>query len=83
MSPNFKDMISNFLIGVMGPWQIAIVLLIIIAILMPLIALIDILKHEFTGSNKIIWLIVVFLLPYLGAILYFTIGTQQKIKKYN
>ena len=31
--------------------------------------LIDILKHEFTGYNKIIWLLVIIFFPVLGAIL--------------
>ena len=44
-------------------------------------ALVDILKSEFTGSNKLIWVLVVILLPLLGSILYFTIGTKQKIVK--
>ncbi len=42
--------------------------------------LIDILRNEFTGHNKIIWVFVVTLLPFVGAILYFFIGTDQKIK---
>ena len=44
-------------------------------------ALVDILKSEFTGSNKLIWVLVVILLPLLGSILYFAIGTKQKIVK--
>ena len=45
-------------------------------------ALIDILKSDFRGgSDKIVWLLVVVFLPLLGAILYFTIGKNQKINK--
>jgi hypothetical protein len=33
----------------------------------------DILKHEFTGINKIICLVLVFVIPILGSILYFTV----------
>ncbi|HCC68933.1 MAG TPA: hypothetical protein DEP99_03500 [Nitrospiraceae bacterium] len=40
-------------------------------------ALVDILKSDFTGSNKIIWLLVVIFLPLLGIILYFVIGRKQ------
>ncbi len=43
-----------------------------------LIALIDILRSEFTGYNKIIWILVVLFVPLLGAILYFIIGRKQK-----
>ncbi len=42
-------------------------------------ALVDILRSEFTGSNKIVWLIAVILLPLLGALLYWFIGREQKI----
>ena len=45
--------------------------------------LIDILKSEFDGANKLIWLIVVFVLPFAGAILYYFIGRKQKIQKSN
>ncbi|WP_461640619.1 PLD nuclease N-terminal domain-containing protein [Labilibaculum euxinus] len=47
---------------------------------MPLIALIDIVKNEFTNSNKLIWVLVILLFPFIGTILYFIIGTKQKIK---
>lgn len=42
--------------------------------------LIDILKHEFTGYNKIIWIIVLICFPVLGAILYLVFGRSQRIK---
>jgi len=43
-----------------------------------LVALVDILRSEFTGNNKIIWLLVVIFVPLIGAILYFLIGRRQK-----
>lgn len=45
-----------------------------------LIALIDILKSEFEGNNKIVWLLVVIFLNILGALLYYFIGRKQKLK---
>ena len=42
--------------------------------------LIDILKHEFTGYNKIIWILVLIFFPILGAILYLVFGKSQRIK---
>ena len=42
--------------------------------------LIDILKHEFTGYNKIIWILVIIFFPVLGAILYLVFGRSQRIK---
>ncbi|GGD37329.1 hypothetical protein GCM10012288_09290 [Malaciobacter pacificus] len=42
--------------------------------------IIDILRHEFTGYNKIIWIIVLLCLPVLGAILYLIFGRGQRVK---
>ncbi|MEN8223785.1 MAG: PLD nuclease N-terminal domain-containing protein [Bacteroidota bacterium] len=68
------------LLGVPGMWQILVILIILFALLLPVIALIDILRSEFTGSNKIVWVVVVICLPMLGTLLYFMIGVHQKIK---
>jgi len=43
-----------------------------------IIALVDILRSEFKGNGKIIWLLVVFFLSFVGAIAYFAIGRKQK-----
>ncbi len=67
----------NYL-ALVGPLGLVVILIIII--LLPLIALIDILTHEFTGTNKLIWVIIVIFFPIMGAILYFLIGTRQKIR---
>jgi len=56
-------------------------LIIILPIVFVIWVLVDILKSEFKGSNKLIWVIVVILLPLLGSILYFAIGRKQKIAK--
>jgi len=53
--------------------------LFIIPFVLWLVALIDILKNEFTGSNKLIWLLAVTFFPLIGPILYYFIGTKQKI----
>jgi len=55
------------------------VILAIIALLLPIIALIDIVKNDFSGANKVIWVVVVLFLPILGSILYFLIGRNHKI----
>jgi len=46
---------------------------------LPLIALIDILKSDIETNNKLLWVLVVLLAPFLGAILYYYIGRKQKI----
>ena len=57
-----------------GAWQI-----ILICILPTIIAFIDIVSNEFTGNNKIVWLLVVLFGNFLGAVLYFIIGRKQKL----
>lgn len=43
-------------------------------------ALVDVLKSEFTGVNKIIWFFAI-MIPIIGPMLYLLIGCEQKIKK--
>ena len=67
-------------LGMVGPWQILIIILGIFGILLPLIALIDILRTDFKGPNdKIIWVLVVIFFNILGSILYFAIGRKQRV----
>lgn len=69
------------LLAFIGPQEIIVILLIVpIFLIIPIIALVDILKSEFTGNNKIIWVLVVLLSWIIGAILYFFIGRKQKIQ---
>ena len=59
---------------------LSIILVFILPLAIWLLVLIDILKSEFNGSNKIIWLLVVIFLSFIGVILYLLIGRSQKIK---
>ena len=63
--------------------QVLIIMLIIIGILLGIyiFVLVDILKSEFHGYNKIIWILLVLFLPALGTILYLLIGRKQKVQK--
>ena len=67
-------------LSMLGLWQL---MLIFLGLLFPLIALIDVLRSEFKGNNKLIWVIVIIFLSFFGALLYFLIGIRQKIKKTN
>ena len=72
------------ILGIIGPQEIIIILSVILIVpvflIIPIIALVDILKSEFTGNNKLIWVLVVLLSWIIGAILYFIIGRNQKIQ---
>ena len=69
-------MFGNFGIGEI----LVLLIILVLPIVLWLIALIDILKSNFIGNNKLIWIVVVILLPILGAILYLIIGKSQKVK---
>lgn len=73
------------ILGFIGPQEIMVILIVILIVpvflIIPIIALVDILKNEFTGNNKLIWVLVVLLSWIIGAILYFFIGRNQKIQK--
>ena len=56
-------------------WQIVMIL----AIILPIIALIDILRNDFKGNNKLIWILVILFTSLIGVLLYFRFGTKQKI----
>ncbi len=65
-----------------GTNEMIIIGLISIVFLIPLFALIDILRNRFKdSSNKIIWALIVLIFPILGGILYFLIGVNQKLPK--
>ncbi|WP_323028081.1 PLD nuclease N-terminal domain-containing protein [Gelidibacter japonicus] len=63
-----------------GPWQIILILSIVfLGVIATIMALIDIVRNEFSGNNKMVWVLVVLLANFLGALLYFVIGRKQKL----
>jgi len=71
-------------LGIIGPWQLILILIIVFLGFLPtIVALIDILRNKFNGNDKIVWVLVVLFFNLIGAILYFIIGTKQKIKNPN
>ena len=62
-------------------FRIRSILIIAFFVLMWVSAFVDILKNNFKKNNKLIWIIVVVMIPIIGAILYFMIGRNQKIIK--
>ncbi|MCG3675557.1 PLDc N-terminal domain-containing protein [Aliarcobacter butzleri] len=61
--------------------SLSLLIFVIFCFILYIFIIIDILKHEFTGYNKIIWIIVILCFPILGAILYLFIGRKQRIKE--
>jgi hypothetical protein len=69
------------ILSFIGPQEIIVILLVVpVFLIIPIIALVDVLRNEFTGNNKIIWVLVILLSWIIGAILYFFIGRNQKIR---
>ena len=56
----------------------AVVVMICILLLIWIGCLLDILRFEFRGNNKLIWFIAVAFIPLVGCLLYFFIGRRQK-----
>lgn len=68
------------IISMIGSAELILILMPVFFLVLMIIALIDLLKHDFKGNDKIVWSIIIIFLPVLGAILYFLIGRNQQIK---
>ena len=57
-----------------------IVLLVVFHFILWLVATVRILTNKFVGHYKIIWLLIVLVVPVIGPIAYFAIGKKQKMR---
>jgi len=55
--------------------------IILFVILFPVLALIDVLLNEFQGNDKIMWVLIIIFLPFLGSLLYFLVGRDRRITR--
>jgi len=69
-----ENLINGLNIGI---WQMMLLLILLCALVFPILALISIFKNKFEGNGKLIWVLVVLLLPFIGSILYFLIGRPK------
>lgn len=53
-------------------------LIVIFVILFPLIALITVLVNNYPGNEKVVWVLVIIFLPFLGSLLYFLLGHPRR-----
>jgi hypothetical protein len=69
----------------MGNFGVTEILLILFVmgccILLPLLALIDIIRSKFEGNDAILMVLIVIFVPVIGPILYFILGPSRKITK--
>jgi len=55
------------------------VLIFLLGAILCIVALLDILRSEFTGYNKLVWLLAVIFFPLIGSLAYFVFGREQKV----
>jgi TctA family transporter len=68
--------LENFSPGVLL-WQT----LTILAVVLPILAIIDIMNNDFKDNNKLFWVLVILFTSLIGVLLYYKYGTKQKIAK--
>lgn len=70
-----------FISGVIGPIEISLIIgVFLFLFLLPIIAIIDIVRSRFTGNNNIVFILIVVFMPILGSLIYFIIGPSRKIR---
>ncbi|WP_087562999.1 PLDc N-terminal domain-containing protein [Polaribacter sp. SA4-10] len=69
------NLINDFSIGLFV-WQT----LILLSIGLWIYCLIDILKNKFLQNDKLIWILVVIFIPFIGSLMYLFIGKNKKLK---
>ena len=70
------------LLGIIGSAELVIILFVgLFLFLLPLIAIVDIIRSKFEGNMQLIWVIIVVFFNVFGTILYFIIGRNQKISR--
>ena len=62
-----------------GVVEILVIFFVLFGSIPSILALFDILRSEFVGNNKLLWLLVVLVFPLFGALLYFVLGRKQKV----
>jgi len=69
------NLLNDFSVGLFI-WQA----LVLISIGLWIYCLIDILKNKFVQNDKLIWILVVIFIPFIGSLLYLSIGKNKKLK---
>jgi len=64
-----------------GGGLIITLLVILFIFLIPLLALLSVLMSDFQGNEKIMWVLIIIFLPFLGSLLYFLIGRDKRINR--
>jgi hypothetical protein len=69
-------------LGGVGVQELILIFIFFVPSIFWLWALIDCATGDFTNSNdKLVWIIVIVAVPFIGWILYFAIGRKKKVRK--
>ncbi len=69
-----------FAIGALELIVVFVIFGVLVALPLALLAIIDIVRSDFRrDSDRILWAIIVLMVPFIGPILYFLIGRKQKV----
>lgn len=52
-------------------------ILALVVLVLDIIAIIDVLKSSMATGKKVLWIILILVLPFVGMVLYFLIGKKQ------
>lgn len=64
-----------------GIMALIVISVILFFLLLPLFAIIDLVRSNFKdSSDKLIWVLIILFLPILGSILYFLMSSNQKLR---
>ena len=65
----------------LGSQELLLIFLVLsIPVLLPLWALVDVVRSNFRGQNdKLIWVIIIVFMNFIGAALYFFVGRNQRV----
>ena len=69
------------ILSIMGGSIFLVLFIVLFIVLLPLLALISVLTNEFKGNEKLVWVLLIIFLPFLGSLLYFLIGRSNRINR--
>jgi len=68
--------------GMMGPWQILIILIFLSVLGLWVKTLIEIIRSKFKDDSKTTWILILILAGLLGVLLYYVVGRKNRIDPY-
>jgi hypothetical protein len=72
------------LLFLLGFLELGIIAFVLVGLVLNLATIIDIVKSEFKNQNdKLIWILIVVFIHFIGAILYFAVGRNQRINRFS